>query len=436
MIHIYSNELTNRLDYIVRLVFETILGETVEFHTDETSYANKTGIKINYSEKDNLDGLRLKPHQLLFQKQLQPQPIEVLEWESMKVFFKVENSFLPFDIFAASFYLVTRYEEYLPGKRDRHNRFLSRNSLACQHHFLEKPLVNCWALKMAAIIEANNEGFTFRKNKFTYIPTFDIDNAWAFKNKGLFRNLGSAIKDLFAGRLKSVAKRLSVLFSFKKDPYDTYDFIHNLVKNNNLNPIFFILINKKGKHDRSLSFKNKSFQWLIRSLSKWSEIGIHPSYNSDKNEKQLRNEVSRLKKIVEQDVVASRQHFLKITFPWTYRRLIENGIGTDYSMGFASRPGFRASICTPHYFYDLLENKTTLLKIVPFQVMDQTLLSYRNMTATDALRKIKTLITETAAVGGTFVSLWHNESLCDEGEWKGWKQVYIELTQLAVELSK
>jgi hypothetical protein len=233
-----------------------------------------------------------------------------------------------------------------------------------------------------------------------------------------------------------VAKRLSVLFSFKKDPYDTYDFIHNLVKNNNLNPIFFILINKKGKHDRSLSFKNKSFQWLIRSLSKWSEIGIHPSYNSDKNEKQLRNEVSRLKKIVEQDVVASRQHFLKITFPWTYRRLIENGIGTDYSMGFASRPGFRASICTPHYFYDLLENKTTLLKIVPFQVMDQTLLSYRNMTATDALRKIKTLITETAAVGGTFVSLWHNESLCDEGEWKGWKQVYIELTQLAVELSK
>jgi hypothetical protein len=436
MVYIFSTELTNRMEYIFRLLFETILDEKVEFCHDEAIYANISGIKINYSNKENLDGLQLQPHPFLFEKNMQQQLIDVFEWDSLKVFFKAENSFLPFDIFAASFYLVSRYEEYLPGKRDRHHRFLSRNSLACQQHFLEKPLVNCWAWKMASIIEEQNQGFVFKKSKFTYLPTFDIDNAWAFKNKGLFRNTASAVRDLFTGRFKSVGKRLSVVFSLRKDPYDTYDFIHNLVKSNSLQPIFFILINKKGKHDRSLSFKNKSFRRLIRSLSKWSEIGIHPSYNSNKDEKILRKEVSRLKNIVGKEIKSSRQHYLKIAFPRTYRRLIDNGIETDYTMGFASRPGFRASICTPHYFFDLLENKTTSLKIVPFQVMDVTLMSYRNLSSSEALAKIKALIQETASVGGTFVSLWHNESLSDEGEWKGWRQVYTEFTQLAVELSK
>jgi hypothetical protein len=436
MIYIYSTELTNRMDFVFRLIFETILDEKIEFFQDEAIYTSKSGIKINYSNNQHLDGLQLRPYSLLFEKHLQIQSIEVFEWDSLKAFFAVENSFLPFDLFAASFYLVTRFEEYLPGKKDRHHRYLSRNSLACQHHFLEKPLVNCWAWKMASIIEEQNEGFIFKKSKFSYIPTFDIDNAWAFKNKGILHNSAAAFRDLFTGHLKSVSKRLSVVFSLNKDPYDTYDYIKNFIKTNNLRPKIFILINKKGKHDRSLSFKNKSFRRLINSISKWGEIGIHPSYDSDKGEKQLTKEIKRLSSIIGKDVKASRQHFLKISFPKTYRRLIENGIEEDYSLGYASRPGFRASICTPYHFFDILDNKTTSLTIVPFQVMDGTFLEYRNMSPVDSLRKIKTLMNETAAVGGTFVSLWHNESLSDEGRWKGWKQVYTDLTQLAVELSK
>jgi hypothetical protein len=157
---------------------------------------------------------------------------------------------------------------------------------------------------------------------------------------------------------------------------------------------------------------------------------------SNKGNHQLEKEIGRLESILGHQVKSSRQHFLKISMPKTYRRLIENGIETDYTMGFASRPGFRDSICTPHLFFDILEDKQTMLKIVPFQVMDVTLLDYRNMTADEALRKIKSLLLETASVGGTFVSLWHNESLSGMGKWKGWKEVYTEMTQLAVELSK
>jgi hypothetical protein len=436
MIHIFTSEVTYRLDYSCRLLFETILGDEVALYTDKDEYHKNKGVRINYSAREDVEGLPLKPHPLLFETDIKVQAIEVFEWDSLKVFFEVKDSFLPFDIFAASFYLVSRYEEYLPGKRDRHQRFLSRNSLANQHRFLEKPLVNCWTLKMAGIIEEEFEGFSFVRPKFCYQPTIDVDNAWAFKNKGFLREFASGFKDISMGRVRLLMLRLAVLMGLKKDPYDTYEFIHETFGRYQLKPVFFVLLNKKGRYDRSLSHKNKNFRRLICSLSKWAEVGIHPSYESNLKFNQLEKETARLESILGHKVRQSRQHFLKISMPKTYRRLFENGIEADYSMGFACRPGFRASICTPFYFFDVVENKPTPLKIVPFQVMDVTLRNYRGLSAGDALKKIKTLLAETASVGGTFVSVWHNESLSGIGNWKGWREVYTEMTQMAVELSK
>jgi hypothetical protein len=34
------------------------------------------------------------------------------------------------------------------------------------------------------------------------------------------------------------------------------------------------------------------------------------------------------------------------------------------------------------------------------------------------------LINETRKVGGLFVSIWHNTSLLDNEEWKGWREVF------------
>ncbi|HNW51620.1 MAG TPA: polysaccharide deacetylase family protein [Prolixibacteraceae bacterium] len=436
MIHIFTSELTYRLDYSCRLLFETILGDEVALYTNKEVFQRNSGVKINYSTQEDVEGLPLKPHPLLFETDIKAQKIEVFEWDSLIAFFRVEDSFLPFDIFAASFYLVSRYEEYLSGKRDRHQRFLSRGSLANQHRFLEKPLVNCWALKMADVIEQNFEGYSFVRPSFSYLPTIDIDNAWAYKNKGFFRKLASSFKDLSRGKVKLLVLRLAVLSGLKRDPYDNYEFIQETLGRCQIRPVFFVLLNKNGRYDRSISHKNPNLRRLILSLSKWADVGIHPSYESNTKFRQLEKEVERLTLILESKVTLSRQHFLKISMPATYRRLIENGIEADYSMGFASRPGFRASICTPFYFFDLVENMPTSLKIVPFQVMDVTLRNYRGLSADEALRKIKTLMAETASVGGTFVSLWHNESLSDTGNWKGWRNVYTEMTQMAVELSK
>ena len=431
MIHVFSEKLTSRVRYAFRLIFETVLNNSVEFHADPDSFSLLEGVKINYSEKIGLGGLTIRPSGLLFESGLQQIKIEVFDWEGLKAFFGVGNSVLPFDIFSASFYLATRYEEYFPLERDEHQRFMSKCSLASKNQFLGKPLINCWALRLVDIIEREFDGFKFQRSKFSYIPTFDIDNAWAFKNKGAGRVILSSVNDLVHGRLKAVLQRISVLLNFEKDPYANYDFMEETMKFFSFSPFIFLLMNSDGKYDRAISFKNKAFQKLIKELSSFATIGIHPSYISNTNNAYLNIEMNRLEHVLGRKVELSRQHFLKLSFPETYQNLIDAEIKADYSMGYADAPGFRASICTPYFFFDLLEEKETLLKIFPFQVMDVTLQKYNNMNPSDAIAKIEGLMQETASVGGTFISLWHNESLSDAGQWKGWRKVYIGMTKMA-----
>ena len=80
---------------------------------------------------------------LLFENKITEQSIECFEVNGNKAFFKTEGDF-PFDIFAASFYLFSRYEEYLPHQKDMYGRYAHENSLAFKESFLDQPLINIW----------------------------------------------------------------------------------------------------------------------------------------------------------------------------------------------------------------------------------------------------------------------------------------------------
>jgi hypothetical protein len=118
--------------------------------------------------------------------------------------------------------------------------------------------------------------------------------------------------------------------------------------------------------------------------------------------------------------------------PSTYRNLIHCDILEDYTMGYAEEPGFRASICTPYNFYDLDLDTQTPLRIFPFTLMDGTLNDYLDLTPAQAFEVITQLMNEVKAVGGTFISLWHNSTLNDQHHWKGWLKVYEDMIKLAV----
>ena len=213
----------------------------------------------------------------------------------------------------------------------------------------------------------------------------------------------------------------------QNDPYDTYDYQLDIIKKHNIPFIYFFLLGDYGMNDKNIPVSNSNFQSLIKRLADYDKVGIHPSYASNNSFLTLEKEVGRLAPIVKREVNKSRQHFLKLKFPNTYRNLIELDVFNDYSMGYATHYGFRAGICTPFYFYDLdLEVETRLLSH-PFAIMEGTLKYYMKIGPEEALTHYKKLIDEVKKVDGTFISLWHNDTLSNQGLWEGWRHIFEEM---------
>ncbi len=422
---------TNRLRYTMQLMLTRLLGLEAKFTCSVAEFEQYEGPRFSYGLYTDDKSLFFDSSSLLFESKISAKEIKHFAYQDGVVFFPVLNkdSALPFDPFAAGFYLVSRYEEYLPHICDNHNRYLASGSDAFQHDYLHKPVVNIWSFMIKDILARWFPDLKFKTPVYSFIPTIDVDAAYAFKNKGITRALGGILKALQSRDFNEMWQRIRVLAGFEPDPFDTFELQMSLQEKYGYRAIYFILLADYGTNDKNIPYTNRHFQSLIRYLADYAEIGIHPSYASSMQPALMVMETNRLSKILKLEVERSRQHFLKLTLPETYRNLINNDISHDYSMGYAEAPGFRASICTPFPFFDLDQDSITNLMIHPFAIMDGTLVDYLKLSPQKATETINKLIREVKNVGGTFIPLWHNTTLNDEGLWKGWLEVYIKMVE-------
>ena len=437
MILIFTKKITTRLNFIFKLIFNDLLNIEYRLTEDKNEFLASSSAKFNYSNIRIKDELFLEANAILFEENIYEKDIQVFQFQKQKVFFLTKkDSFFHFDIFAASFYLISRYEEYLPFKKDKFGRFLAENSLADKHDFLAEPIVNNWTELFKNELKKIFPQIDFPENQFSYIPTIDIDNAFAYKYKGYYRIFGALAKTLIDMNFGQFIDRIKVLLNLKNDPNNTYPFLHEIHNKHGFKAIFFFLLGNFNQYDRNIPVSNISFRKMINETSKKIAVGIHPSFASNTNNEQLANEVNTLSEITNMKIEKSRQHYLMLFFPQTYQNLIKNGIKQDFSLGYAEKIGFRAGICSPFNFFDLSKNEETDLKIVPFQIMDVSLKNYLNLSADKSIEKIREMIEKVEKVNGTFVSLWHNESVNDIGTWKGWRRVYIEMIEYLSQISK
>lgn len=432
---IYSAKLSPRLKYTFKLVFKNILRLNTQFTSDLEEFENSELCKLAYGPESVETGLYFCSSGLLFEKGVEDQSLEPFDFEGLKAIFPVYNkdSVLPFDIFSAIFYFVSRYEEYQPYRTDLHGRFTAHNSVAHKLGILEKPIVNIWAQKIKSLLLQSYPELSFTKVNYHFIPTYDIDSAYAYTQKGLVRSLGGFALDIKNFDWNDIADRLKVLILRKKDPFDTFSWQIDIQRKYKLKPIYFILFGRYGRYNKNINTRNKNFRNLIKMLSDYGKIGIHPSYDMVDDESLLPTEKKNLENALNKSIYRSRQHFLRLNLPSSYRQLINNDITQDYTMGYAALPGFRAGICTPYNFYDIDFEAETNFMIYPFAVMDGTLRDYMKLTPADAIAKIASLVKEVKKVNGTFISLWHNESLSNKKRWTGWLKVYEKLVEMAVE---
>jgi hypothetical protein len=433
MILVFVPKPTSRLRYAMRLMLSELLGLNFSSTANIEEFMAYPGPKFTYGKSIEGSHLHFASFGLLFETGIGTPIIQVIENQGIKALFPVfeRNSALPYDPFSAAFFMVTRYEEYMPYRKDQYGRFTATESIAHKHGFLQKPVVNHWAIHLGEALLKRYPDLVVKQNRFRFIPTYDIDQAWAYKGKGFVRTTGAFLKAALAGDFADVVKRMRVITGAEPDPFDTYDYQLELQRRYHLRPIYFFLFGRYAGYDKNIPTTNTNCRQLIKRLADYAEAGIHPSYASNTDDDSLSREIKELSKVLNKEITLSRQHFLKLHLPETYRKLATYDITSDYTMGFAALPGFRAGICTPYQFYDVDLETVISLTIVPFAVMDGTLRDYMNLNPEEAIEIIHKLIGEVRLVGGLFVSLWHNESLSETGRWAGWRHVYEDMLQNA-----
>jgi len=421
-VKIYAKEDVPRLRYIAGILLGDILGLSWELITDKRKLG-KFPI-INYSEENIPGSFKIHPDPLLFESGIANREVPVSVWKGLPVFFQsTPDSDLPFDIFAASFFLVSRYEEYLEFQPDEFGRFPASSSISFKNGFLEIPVVDLWVKELAKALTRKFQSMAFKRSEYKSLLTIDTDQPFAYQGKSLIRTIGGLIRDI-SNNDGHVADRYKTVARGEKDPYEVFDYIIQSIEKNNTDVRFFFPVGDHSQYDKNPSWKNADYRKLIHRLDDKYLTGLHPSYNAAGSSSLINGEITRLKTILDREIIISRFHFIRIFIPQSYNDIEKAGIKEDYSMGYPEEPGFRAGIARPYYFYNVTEERQTTLKIIPFQIMDATLYKYKNLDPVASKELVLKLINETRRVGGLFVSIWHNTSLLDNSEWHGWREVF------------
>jgi hypothetical protein len=421
----YSEFQAPRLNYILDLISNEIFNEPARLIHDKEIFLAYTGPKLNYSADRISPGeFFIQNHALLFESGIHEQRIDRFDHLGKPAFFQTAGDF-PFDVLAATFFLVSRYEEYLSFQPDKYGRYPHEASVAFREKFLDFPLVNYWLEDFKSAMRRKFPDLIFRMNNFKFIPSYDIDIAYSYKHKGFTRNLGGFARSVVKRQLHYFLDRWDVLFNKKKDPFDSYEWLDSLHLYCRTRAYYFFLLAKKQTgFDKNIAPDKPEMRLLIAYHAGGYTVGIHPSWQSGDEQAVLMEEVDELAEITGMPVKYSRQHYLRMSLPRTYRQLIDVGIEKDFSMGYGSANGFRASMASSFYWYDLkAENKTSLM-LFPFCFMDSSSFYEKGLSPNAALSELMDYYRKIKQVGGLMVTIWHNQFFGNDPMYAGWKEVY------------
>ena len=84
---VYAREITPRLNYIFEFIIKEILTLDLKITADSEQFSSSTQPKINYSDRFFDNSFRIKPANLLFEKEIIEQDLYFPVWKDTKVMY-------------------------------------------------------------------------------------------------------------------------------------------------------------------------------------------------------------------------------------------------------------------------------------------------------------------------------------------------------------
>tara|TARA_A100001011_G_scaffold400885_1_gene520622 strand:- start:17130 stop:18347 length:1218 start_codon:yes stop_codon:yes gene_type:complete len=350
-----------------------------------------SGPKLSYSKKSLGDELFIKSHLLLFEQGVTPQKLKLDFWDDLPIFFKTNaDSDFPFDIFAASFFLLSRYEECLPYLKTDKGHFDPSQSVSSEFDFLELPIVDLWVSKFQKKLSSTfNEIDKKNSGKPSKKFFLEVPLAFRYSNRSFLENLEDFFSSIWKLNFKQLIIQISVLIRLKNDPYDTFDLWKEWFKKSSIKPQVFFLFSHSSSYQVTTSIFNLRFRKIIKKTGDFFSLGLLASVKAQiDSKKQMIREKNDFQKLTNRTIFDVRLNNGIVDLRKDYEMLSENEFRNDYSMGYLDQAGFRAGTATPFYFYDVSREFQISLKLIPIFATENSLKKSNNSFPFEKLRTV------------------------------------------------
>jgi|TARA_R110002110_G_scaffold202466_1_gene413493 hypothetical protein len=428
MLLVYTQKITPRITYAFRHICTRILGLETQFTSTIEAFVAHSGAKLSYGKQPLSSEMFIHSQGLLTQQGFESTDIVIKVWEDTKCFFSsISNSAVPFDIFSASFYLMSRYEEYLPHVKDTIGRYPYTQSLAHREGFLKQPVVDMWAYKFKVILLDSFPDLVFPIKKMTIHNVIDASQPFAFVQRGFLRAVMGFGSDLWKMKMRSIITRGQVLMTLRKDPYNTFNWIINTAKRSVSKHTFFFRLGDSSNYKEGINTKRMKFKLLVKFISDYKEVGLIFSSDRLVDYEKVKKEKERMEDITNRILRSSMNAHYIVNLPAIYRNLVELEVEEDFTMVYENKVGFRAGTCTPFLFYDLDSETKTPLIIHPLAF---TTSAFEKKYDSEINKTCNMLYDAVDQVNGTFSVVFSNRDFTSSEKNKTWRSIFSEKLQI------
>ena len=297
---VYTPTLTPRIKYIFSFIFNDILRTEVGFTTHVEEFTKSDLPKFSYAPNPIGAELFFKSTNLLLEHKVTRQHIKTTIFGETKVPFAVGKSTMPFDVFAASFYFLSRYEEYL-NKTSKNELHPYETSLQYQLNILKLPIIDSWALILKNILLKHFPSLWFGKRHFSFYPVYSSHPSTTTGNNLLSKTI-STIKAFMVKKLTRHEEKIAGInmiiadmqrFGLIQKPGLSIPNLqgkHHFDAKMKMPKSYIKLANTIAKNDYSMYYDNFPgfragtsipFYWYDLQLEKKTQLLLHPVAATD-----------------------------------------------------------------------------------------------------------------------------------------------------------
>lgn len=405
-LHVLTDKRSSRLDYVLRQIVKRWWGMEFQTYLDVLKFEESVGPKICYTQQRYPDSLWIVPSGLLSQIGVDQLDLRPAKDENKRfTLFTSTSGDLNYDPLSAVFYLLSRYEEYLPHIQDEYQRFTAAGSILTEYGVLRKPVVEHWCQELAQAIQLRFPDFKTPEKKLSVDILVYVQEAYRYRRKGILRQFGIFWSSVFSGKFRDAISCARVLVFNAQDPYDIYNDLlsqyRSAVKTAgsvSKQLSFFFQVGNYSTQDNNIFYQSKDYRNLLKMLNDYVPVGLLFSFFSYQDVNLMNTEHRRMEDILHVPDLPAMGRLSRLGVPYYPQDLLSTGVRKDYTMGYHDALGYRAGTSKAFGYYDLDTETSTPLVMHPVAVharaLDALETDYARMVA------VKKMIKSTRNVGG------------------------------------